>query len=83
MPLTAKHYIIDDTTCYVGSQNLYDCDLAEWGVVIDDAYKVAEIRESYWDAMWSESFRLEDCPCDQIMDCLSVDPVPFPQNDHF
>ena len=26
----AKHFIIDDVCTYIGSQNLYICDLAEW-----------------------------------------------------
>ena len=45
---TAKHFIIDDICCYIGSQNLYICDLAEWGVVIDDAPSVKKIKEEYW-----------------------------------
>jgi hypothetical protein len=31
----AKHFIVDDVSTYIGSQNLYICDLAEWGVVVD------------------------------------------------
>jgi hypothetical protein len=45
---SAKHFIIDDVCCYIGSQNMYICDLAEWGVVIDDARRVQAIREEYW-----------------------------------
>ena len=33
--LHSKHFIVDDVATYIGSQNLYMCDLAEWGVVID------------------------------------------------
>ena len=43
--LHSKHFIVDDRCCYIGSQNLYDCDLAEWGVVIDDREVVNEIRK--------------------------------------
>jgi hypothetical protein len=45
---TAKHFIIDDICCYIGSQNLYKCDLAEWGVVIDDAARVQAIKGEFW-----------------------------------
>lgn len=70
---TAKHYIFDDTTCYIGSQNLYDCDLAEWGVVLDSPAKVQELKESYWDLMWQASYRKEDCSVDQVIDNLKID----------
>lgn len=33
--LHSKHFIVDDKCCYIGSQNLYMCDLAEWGIVVD------------------------------------------------
>ena len=39
----SKHGIVDDTCCNIGNQNLYDCDLAELGVVIDDEAEVASI----------------------------------------
>jgi len=26
----SKHFIVDDIATYIGSQNLYVCDLAEW-----------------------------------------------------
>jgi phosphatidylserine/phosphatidylglycerophosphate/cardiolipin synthase-like enzyme len=45
---TAKYFMIDDICCYIGSQNLYKCDLAEWGVVIDDAARVQAIKEEFW-----------------------------------
>src|SRR5262249_23489512 len=32
----AKVVIVDDQAHYVGSQNLYDADLAEFGVIVDD-----------------------------------------------
>ena len=32
----SKYFIVDDVCSYTGSQNLYVCDLAEYGVIIDD-----------------------------------------------
>ena len=43
-----KHFIIDDVALYIGSQNLYVCDLAEWGVVIDDEETTKRIMDEYW-----------------------------------
>jgi phosphatidylserine/phosphatidylglycerophosphate/cardiolipin synthase-like enzyme len=31
--LHSKYFIIDDIASYTGSQNLYECDLAEWGML--------------------------------------------------
>lgn len=48
MGLHSKHFIVDDRTLYIGSQNLYVCDLAEWGVLIDDKETVAKMMDEYW-----------------------------------
>ena len=69
----AKHFIVDDICCYIGSQNLYICDLAEWGVVIDDAEQVEKIKEQYWDQMWKTSFLKDDCDVQAVMDGLDID----------
>jgi phosphatidylserine/phosphatidylglycerophosphate/cardiolipin synthase-like enzyme len=71
--LIAKHFIIDDICCYVGSQNFYICDLAEWGVVIDDREKTAALKSQYWDPMWKVSYTTVDCEVDSVMDGLSID----------
>ena len=42
--LHSKFFIIDDVSTYIGSQNLYQFDLAEWGIVIDDEKKTADIK---------------------------------------
>lgn len=68
----AKHFIIDDTATYIGSQNLYVCDLAEWGVVIDDAEQTKRMMEEYWNPMWASSFTGEDCNVDKVMDGLNI-----------
>jgi len=55
----AKFFIIDDRTYYMGSQNLYECDLAEWGVVIDDEGETQRVMEEYWNKLWAESYDKE------------------------
>ena len=69
---TAKHFIIDDICCYIGSQNLYLCDLAEWGVVLDNPDTVQSIKAQYWDPMWATSYMRDDCEVDKVMDGLNI-----------
>jgi phosphatidylserine/phosphatidylglycerophosphate/cardiolipin synthase-like enzyme len=54
--MSAKHFIIDDTCCYIGSQNMYICDLAEWGVVIDDAVVTTNLKKQYWCVIFPLSY---------------------------
>jgi hypothetical protein len=70
---TAKHFIVDDICCYIGSQNLYICDLAEWGVVLDSPPTVEDIKSQYWDPMWGASYTPDDCDVEQVMDGLKID----------
>ncbi|KAG7370651.1 C2 domain containing protein [Nitzschia inconspicua] len=69
----AKHFIVDDITTYIGSQNLYVCDLAEWGVVIDDAGQTQKFMEEYWNPLWKCSYTGEDVDVDAVMDGLDID----------
>jgi hypothetical protein len=69
----AKHFIVDDICAYIGSQNLYICDLAEWGVVIDDEASTKSIKSQYWDPMWKVSYTVDDCEVDKVMDGLKID----------
>ena len=71
--LHSKHFIVDDICCYIGSQNLYICDLAEWGVLIDSPKAVEEIKQKYWDQMWEVSYTKDDCNVDDVMDGLGID----------
>jgi len=68
----AKHFIVDDVCCYIGSQNLYICDLAEWGVVIDNEAQTKMIMEEYWIPMWKSSYSKEDCNVEEVMDGLKI-----------
>jgi len=71
--LHSKHFIIDDQATYIGSQNLYVCDLAEWGVVIDDEDQTQKFMEEYWTPMWECSYTGEDTDPDEVMDSLDID----------
>ena len=71
--LHSKHFIIDDICCYIGSQNLYVCDLAEWGIVVDDKEAVQGIKKTYFDEIWKNSYIQLDCDVDAVMDGLGVD----------
>jgi phosphatidylserine/phosphatidylglycerophosphate/cardiolipin synthase-like enzyme len=52
----AKFFIVDDAAYYVGSQNLYVADLAEWGVIVDSAAQTQKVLEEYWNRVWFASY---------------------------
>merc|ERR1712226_365857 len=69
----AKFFIIDKQTYYMGSQNLYIANLAEWGVVTDDEAATKKVMEEYWNPLWAQSFVPTDCDPDEVMDGLDID----------
>jgi len=69
----AKHFIIDDQCYYIGSQNLYVCDLAEWGILIDDKEQTKKCMSEYWKPMWAQSYNGQDCDVDAVMNGLDID----------
>ena len=71
--LHSKHFIVDNTCCYIGSQNLYMCDLAEWGIVVDSEVEVKKIMNDYFVPMWENSFTGKDVDVEKVMDGLKVD----------
>lgn len=73
MGMHAKHFIIDDIAYYIGSQNLYVCDLAEWGILIDNAEQTKKCMAEYWNPLWKASYTGTDCNPDKVIDGLSVD----------
>jgi phosphatidylserine/phosphatidylglycerophosphate/cardiolipin synthase-like enzyme len=44
----AKVVIVDDEAFYVGSQNLYEADLAEYGVIVDDPTATKKFVADYY-----------------------------------
>ena len=49
------------------------CDLAEWGVVIDDAASTQKIKAEYWDPLWKHSFTGKDVDVQAVMHGLDID----------
>jgi hypothetical protein len=72
MGLHSKHFIVDDICAYIGSQNLYIADLAEWGIVIDDEAQVKAMMDQYWYPMWRFSYSAFDCDVQEVMDGLKI-----------
>jgi len=75
--LHSKFFIVDDVCTYVGSQNLYEFDLAEWGVAIDDKRQTEDFMTTLWNPMWSCSYLDgSDCNPEKVMEILDVDRDP-------
>jgi phosphatidylserine/phosphatidylglycerophosphate/cardiolipin synthase-like enzyme len=53
----AKVIVVDDRAFYVGSQNLYVANLAEFGVIVDDVAATKAFNESYMSRVESYSKR--------------------------
>jgi phosphatidylserine/phosphatidylglycerophosphate/cardiolipin synthase-like enzyme len=70
--LHSKHYIVDDIAYYVGSQNLYTCDLGEWGCCIDDEKQTRQIMSEFWYPMWTASYREDGARTDDVMAGVKV-----------
>uniref|UniRef100_A0A7S1BU82 PLD phosphodiesterase domain-containing protein n=1 Tax=Corethron hystrix TaxID=216773 RepID=A0A7S1BU82_9STRA len=70
MGLHSKHFIVDDVCTYIGSQNLYVCDLAEWGVVVDHEDQTRKFMDEYWNPLWEASYTGEDCDIEAVMNGL-------------
>lgn len=71
--LHSKHFIVDDLACYIGSQNLYVCDLAEWGIIVDNQQATLSIKQDYFDKIWENSYTEIDVNVEEVMDGLGVD----------
>lgn len=75
--LHSKFFIIDDMCTYVGSQNLYMFDLAEWGVAIDSEEMTGDILKTLWNPMWNCSQKDgSDCDPETVMKILDVNRGP-------
>lgn len=71
--LHSKHFIVDDIACYTGSQNLYVCDLAEWGIIVDNEEATKKIMSEYWEPLWNASYTGDDVDVQEVMDSLDID----------
>eukprot|EP00746_Dinoflagellata_sp_MGD_P013350 gnl/MRDRNA2_/MRDRNA2_128822_c0_seq1.p1 gnl/MRDRNA2_/MRDRNA2_128822_c0~~gnl/MRDRNA2_/MRDRNA2_128822_c0_seq1.p1 ORF type:complete len:586 (-),score=117.70 gnl/MRDRNA2_/MRDRNA2_128822_c0_seq1:144-1901(-) len=77
----AKFFIIDDICYYLGSQNLYIANLAEWGILIDDKQQTQKILQEYWNSAWENSYQESDTDVAEIMDGLGVERTAAPNAD--
>jgi len=50
----AKFFCIDDKTFFIASQNLYICNLAEWGMVVDDPGEAQRVMDDYFNPMFAQ-----------------------------
>jgi phosphatidylserine/phosphatidylglycerophosphate/cardiolipin synthase-like enzyme len=73
LALHSKHMIIDQAAFLIGSQNLYVCDLAEWGVLVDNEEETKRVLREYWEPMWHASYTADDCNLHEVMEGLSKD----------
>lgn len=69
----SKFFMIDDKAAYIGSQNLYMADLAEWGVLVDNENETQKMIEEYWNPMWKASYTGNDIDVQEVMDGLDID----------
>lgn len=56
IPNHAKTLVVDDTVFYIGSQNLYPANLAEFGWLVEDATLAADYVARYWQPVWQAAF---------------------------
>jgi len=69
----AKFFIVDDAAYYMGSQNMYVSDLAEWGLVVDDKRETEKILEEYWRPVWKASYvQNRDCTLDEVFEKVGL-----------
>ena len=53
--LHSKLIIVDDDAFYIGSHNLYEANLSEFGFIVDDQPATATVVQSLWEPMWASS----------------------------
>jgi phosphatidylserine/phosphatidylglycerophosphate/cardiolipin synthase-like enzyme len=51
----AKTLIVDDSVFYIGSQNLYLCNLNEFGYIVEDPVAAKAYIDRYWTPLWTWS----------------------------
>ncbi len=54
----AKVIVVDELAFYVGSQNLYPANLAEYGFLVDDAATTSTFVSTWWTKEWTQSKRV-------------------------
>jgi phosphatidylserine/phosphatidylglycerophosphate/cardiolipin synthase-like enzyme len=49
-----KFWAVDDQAFYIGSQNMYVCNLAEFGVIVDNKEQTEMMISSYYEPLWRQ-----------------------------
>ncbi len=77
----AKAFIADDSVFYVGSDNLYPHNLAEFGYLVEGE-PVAVFLEHYWDQVWrySKGHCVGEKPTTTFTMSVPVDPIVAQRN---
>ncbi|MBV6829922.1 phospholipase D-like domain-containing protein [Xanthomonas euvesicatoria] len=70
IPNHAKTFMVDDAVFYIGSQNLYVCNLNEFGFMVEDAVAATAYKENYWTPLWNFSSATLDKGYDADVDTL-------------
>lgn len=55
IPNHAKTFIVDNAVFYIGSQNLYACNLNEFGYLVEDETAARSYMANYWNPLWNFS----------------------------
>ena len=53
----SKFLMVDEKAFYIGSQNLYVSDLAEFGYIVDSAKDAKVAQDTFWAPLWKYSQR--------------------------
>merc|ERR1712242_228322 len=83
----SKFFLVDDICYYVGSQNLYIANLAEWGVVVDNEESTQNVLGHYWNKIWSAAWDAvpeeeRDFNVDDVMAGCQIDRAPRPDSEY-
>jgi phosphatidylserine/phosphatidylglycerophosphate/cardiolipin synthase-like enzyme len=54
-PNHAKLVLVDEQAFFIGSQNLYQAGLTEFGYIVDDKRAASELVSGYWNHLWQYS----------------------------
>jgi phosphatidylserine/phosphatidylglycerophosphate/cardiolipin synthase-like enzyme len=57
-----KFLMVDEAAFYIGSHNLYQANLQEYGNIITDVEASKQILSAYWDKIW-EASKGSQLPC--------------------
>lgn len=75
LPLHTKHFIVDDIAAYIGSENIYSFDIAEWGILVDDSSATKKMMDQLWYPMYNHSYTGDDCDLPFVVENLLDDVV--------